>query len=338
MKRLPLICCIVLFITANVQAQSRFFIPEFHVGSGADTQLLMNNKDDRDGTVDVWAFSKSGELIGQVQLGLKARGTRSFTLSEMFGSTSAERTGWLAAFSSTDASELSYRVIGVSTESETHEAESVPSRQATVDAASGSVLRLSNPSSVRNTVTARKLDANGAFAGIQEVSIAPFGQVELALGGSDARQHLELNGTGDFLSFIGEKHPEIAARVQHAGGQESRVAIVIDSEVALGAFQIVLSFDPNSVTFSADDVEAGTSEGFDSKPLAVGIDSDAGEIRIASFQVGNHPIGRIDVAHLRMRTTGKLPSGFGIRVEEITDVKGESILRTMPTIRLTRLQ
>jgi len=126
--------------------------------------------------------------------------------------------------------------------------------------------------------------------------------------------------------------------VQHAGGQESRVAIVIDSEVALGAFQIVLSFDPNSVTFSADDVEAGTSEGFDSKPLAVGIDSDAGEIRIASFQVGNHPIGRIDVAHLRMRTTGKLPSGFGIRVEEITDVKGESILRTMPTIRLTRLQ
>src|SRR6476660_3112999 len=67
-------------------AQSRFFIPDFHVGKGIDTQLLINNRDVHDGTVDVWAFSKAGELLGQAQVRLKPQATRSFTLSELFGS------------------------------------------------------------------------------------------------------------------------------------------------------------------------------------------------------------------------------------------------------------
>lgn len=334
MKRVLLICAVTLLITSSVQAETRFFVPEFHVGAGTDTQLLMNNKEDVDATVDIWAFSRDGQLVGQAQLGLKARATKSFTVSELFGSDHAT-TGWLAVFSSTNSSEMSYRLIGMGSQSEAQEAETVPSRQAMLDTASGQVLRISNPSSIRNTVTARKVDENGSFAGLQEVSIEPFGQAELALDSSN--QRLELSGTGEFLSFIGEKHPEVVEHAKENSGRDSRVALIIDSEVPLGAFQVLLQFDPKVLTFSSDDIDGGTAEGFDSKPLAIGIDNAAGEIRIASFQVGNHPVGQIDVAHLRLRASGNTPAGFGLRVEEVTDLRGESILRNRPTIRLTRL-
>jgi hypothetical protein len=319
-------------------SQSRFFIPDFHVGSGVDTQLLINNKSDHDGTVDIWAFSKTGDLFGQAQLGLKAHATRSFTLSELFGKGASEKTGWMAALSNSETSELSYRIVGTDVESEMQEADSAPARQISMDVPANRVLRLSNPSAVKNTVTVRSVDKNRAFLGLKEVSLSAFGQSEVALPGGGAT-HVEMDGTGDFLAYLGVKHKEASAARSEAPAatSESVMALVIDSETPVGAFQVRLHYDPRAVQFVTGDIEGGTSPGFDSKPLAIGIDNEAGEMRIASFQLGNRPSGRIDVAHLHVRSLANSAFQFEMKVEEITNLTGESILPGVPTIRLIRV-
>src|SRR5438067_6620260 len=74
-------------------AQTRLFVPDFRFGAGWDTQLLISNNGDRDTNVGLWAFLKTGELLGQEQLRVKAHGIRSLTLGEAFGSHSLERNG-----------------------------------------------------------------------------------------------------------------------------------------------------------------------------------------------------------------------------------------------------
>src|SRR5262249_50273401 len=129
------------------------------------------------------------------------------------------------------------------------------------------------------------------------------------------RGHVELDGAMDFLAFLDEaRHetpgPTLPPPVK-TSSQESLLAIVIDSEIPVGAFQLVLKFDPEAVKFSTDDVLGGTSEGFDTKPLAMGIDNVAGEIRIASFQLGSRPVGQTDVAHLRVHSLSSASPRFG---------------------------
>jgi hypothetical protein len=326
----------ILLTSGLALSQSRFFIPDFHVGSGVDTQLLITNKGDHDGTVDIWAFSKAGDLFGQAQLGVKSHATRAFTLSELFGNGTSEKTGWLAALSSTETSELTYRILGTNVESEIQQAQSAPARQISIDVAANRMLRLSNPSSSQNTVTVRFLDENRSFLGVKQVSLVPFGQVEVALPGNGVT-HVEMDGTGDFLAYPGEKHkePSAAAKAPEAV-HDSVLALVIDSETPVGAYQLLLHFDPRAVHFATSDVEGGTSAGFNSKPLAIGIDNEAGEMRIASFQLGNQPSGRIDVAHLHVRSHSSAAFKFEMKVEEITNLTGESILARVPTIRLIR--
>src|SRR6266481_8877678 len=93
-------------------AQTRLFVPDFRFGAGFDTQLLISNNSDRDTNVDLSAFLKTGELLGQEQLRLKAHGIRSLTLREAFGSHSSETAGWLAVVSHADGIQMSYSLIG----------------------------------------------------------------------------------------------------------------------------------------------------------------------------------------------------------------------------------
>src|SRR5438105_3653035 len=77
-------------------AETRLFVPDYRFGAGVDTQLVVSNTSDQDASVDLWAFVKTGELLGQEQLQIKAHGTRSLTLSEAFGPRPSQNTGWLA--------------------------------------------------------------------------------------------------------------------------------------------------------------------------------------------------------------------------------------------------
>src|SRR3989441_13226907 len=97
-------------------AQTRLFVPDFRFGAGFDTQLLFSNNSDRDTSVDLWAFLKTGELLGQEQLRVKAHGIRSLTLGEAVGSYSIESSGWLAVVSDSDGIQMSYCLLGERTE------------------------------------------------------------------------------------------------------------------------------------------------------------------------------------------------------------------------------
>src|SRR5438093_10540101 len=129
-------------------AETRLFVPDYRFGGGFDTQLVITNSSDRDSNIDLWAFVKTGELLGQEQLHIRAHGTRSLTLSEAFGPQSNENTGWLAAVSSGDGIQVSYNLLGEHTES--REAQAWPTRELTLDmpAEGKRVIRLSNMSSV----------------------------------------------------------------------------------------------------------------------------------------------------------------------------------------------
>jgi len=100
---------------------------------------------------------------------------------------------------------------------------------------------------------------------------------------------------------------------------------------------VLLRFDPTVVQFSQDDILGGSAAGFTSKPLAVSMDNVSGELRIASFQVGNEPQGSVDVAHIRVRPIQPLRLQFGLTVEEITGLQGQSELNSTASIRLVRL-
>src|SRR5207247_3105570 len=160
-------------------AQGRLFVPDFRLGAGLDTQLVISNNNDQDASVDLSAFLKTGELLGQEQLLVKAHGIRSLTLREVFGSHSSETTGWLAVVSHADGIQMSYNLLGDRTES--HDAEAWPKRELALDIQRDDkqVVRISNTSPVANTVTIRGKDEAGGFLGLQELSIGPFHHLEL---------------------------------------------------------------------------------------------------------------------------------------------------------------
>ncbi len=334
----------LMFLLLNLQpaasAETRLFVPEFRMGGGLDTQLLITNGSDRDASVDVWAFMK-GSLLGQQQLLMRAHATRSLTLSEVFGSSSVESSGWLAAVSNADDIQMSYHVLG--DESESRDAEAWPNREAILDIPQGArqVVRLLNTGSVANKVTVRRIDDAGAFAGLQEVTIAPFQQIELSRESLQNATHIEVLATSDVLATVGENASIDKVRLNAetaATTDDGLLSLVIDRSSPLGAYQVLLRFDPHIVQFSQDDILGGSAAGFTSKPVAVNIDNVSGRLRIASFQVGSGPQGSADVAHIRLRSSLPAKLQFGLKVEEITDVQGRSELKSTDSVRLVRLK
>jgi hypothetical protein len=127
----------------------------------------------------------------------------------------------------------------------------------------------------------------------------------------------------------------VVGEVQQDGGT---LSLVIDKNGPVGAYQVLLRFDPTAVQFSEDDILGGSAAGFTSKPLAVSIDNLTGELRIASFQVGNTPQGTVDVAHILVRPTQPSQLQFGLTVEEITDLEGNSQIDSTAGVRLVPLK
>jgi len=319
-------------------AQGRLFVPDFRLGAGLDTQLVISNNNDQDASVDLSAFLKTGELLGQEQLRVKAHGIRSLTLREVFESHSSETTGWLAVVSHADGIQMSYSLLGDRTEY--HEAEAWPKRELALDIQQErkQVIRLSNTSSLGNTVTLRGKDETGRFLGLQELHIGPFQQLELPIEAlRDSPDHIDVIATSDILATVGENTSGARTRVAEELADDGTLGLVIDSDGPVGAYQVLLRFDPTIVRFSQDDILGGSAAGFDSRPLAVTMDNASGQLRVASFQIGNEPQGSVDVAHIRVRLLRPSTLQFGITVEEITDLQGHSQIDSTAGVKLVRL-
>ncbi len=326
-RRMSTAALLVLFIFVSIpaHADTRLYVPQFQFNDREDTQFLIANQNDHDATVDFWAFTSVGELLGQFQMPVKAHGTHALTLGEAFQLTGSTLSGWIGAVSSDDGIQLSYTRIGATSES--FEAQQWASRevQLGLDESGKEVVRISNPNPFAASITINGTDQSGRFVGVQELSVAAFGQLEVPASGllSGQASRLRVSSNADVLALVDRPSNQRGRpAVPQVDEQEpDSLGLVIDSSESIGAYQVTLSYDPRAVQFSAKDIEGGAAEGFDSKPLVVNIDNVSGQITIGSFQVGAHPNGRITVARLRAARNAR----FGIKVDEITNAEGQSL-------------
>ncbi len=324
-----LLTAAVLFAVCSssmlAMAETRLYVPRFQFSDSEDTQFLIANENDREAPVDFWAFTAGGELLGQFQVSVPAHGTRSLTLGEAFLLTGQTVSGWIGAVSREDGIQLSYNRIGEGVES--FEAQAWISRemQLTIADSSKDVARFSNPNPFGANLTIYGMGANGQFVGVQELSVGPFSQTEVPAAnlfrGQAAR--LRITSNADVMASLDSPRGSRTVRRERLAsrGEADRLALVIDSQESIGAYQVTLSFDPQLVQFSTKDIEGGAAEGFDSRPLVVNIDNVAGRLTIGSFQVGARPNGRTVVARLNASGAAR----FGIQIDEVTDTLGNSL-------------
>jgi len=326
------ILAIVLIVIIPVlsAAETRLFVPQFRHSSGEDTQLLFANSNDHDVTLDLWAFTGAGRWLGQVQLSIGANATRSVTMGEAFGVAGETVNGWVGAVSTDDGLQLSYSWVGSTVES--FEAETAAARgiDLSVRAAAGDVIRISNPNAVAANAVVTGRDLSGGYVGVREVTVDPFSQRELAVSSlfEGPASRLEIAANVDILAGVGQA-TELNGDVASSNGDAPDAApmdLQIQTEAALGAYQVTLRFDPETVTFSPKDVTGGSAEGFESQPLVVRIDNVAGEMTIGSFQVGGSPSGQLVVARLTVSAANGMAPRFDLQIDEVTDLEGSSLV------------
>ncbi len=325
-----------MIFQATAFAETRLFVPDFKIGTGFDAQLLISNNTDRDATVDIWAFLNNGKLLGQSQLRMHPHAIESLTVRDVFGPQPDEGSGWLAAVSTSDGIQMSYNLLGQS--AEPRDAESWPKRELTLDIpqAGEYAVRVINTSSVASNVTVRHKDATGRFLKLQELPIGPFQQLELPRETLRDAVHVDVLADSDVLAAVVATNVKRRPRLENVV-DDGTLSLVIDGNAPIGAYQVLLHFDPTAIQFSPDDILGGSADGFTSKPLAINIDNISGELRIASFQLGSRPQGSVDVAHIRLRSIQPAKSGFGLKVEEVSDLQGFSELNSISSVRLVRM-
>lgn len=336
-----------LALTQVVSAESKLYVPRFQYGAQQDTQFLLVNTNEHESAVDLWAFTGSGELLGQFRLQMKAKSTRALTLGEAFA-VRDDVSGWLAAVSSDDGIQLSYTLVGDGVRERDGASSdaiewSTQEQQITIENPGKQVLRISNPNAFAAQVTLNGVDQAGRFVARRDISVAPFAQVDALLTGLTSEGgRLNLFSNAQIISKLDE-----AMRAARESSQskifddepvDDRLELVVDTEKGLGAYQVSLRFDPKTIQLSSKDISGGSAEGFDSKPLAVNIDNEAGEITIGSFQVGSAPRGRLAVARLDVKRRRTASSRFSIRLDSAADVTGASVATSDVTVGLVRVR
>ena len=350
MKKTTLLAIWALVLTAMLahwaNAETRLFVPQFSYGPQQDTQLLLLNSNDGDSTVDLWAFTSEGRLVGQVQVTLPRNSTRSLTLSDTFQLVEPI-TGWLGAMSHDDIG-MSYTLLGDRNKSEHGESYDALDRaaktfQQTLEDAMRQVVRISNPNAFPAQVILSGFDQAGGFVARHDLTLPPFAQVEAGveelLGARTAR--LDMRANADVVASIGQRSSPLARRTQREPAaviQKQQFALVIESSKILGAYQVIMRFDPEVIHLSTEDVAGGIAEGFKSRPLVVNINNTTGEITLASFQVGSSPTGRMTVARINISTKAAVAPQFLLHIDEVTDSTGTSLSATDVVVGLVRLK
>jgi len=333
---------VMLIDSAN--AETRLFVPQFSSGPHQETQLLLVNSNKHDSQIDLWAFTPDGHLAGQSQVTVPGNSTRSLTLKEAF-QLGEPLSGWLAALSNDDGIGLSYSLTGErdgGSYTESHDAVAWTAKvfQQTLEDPKRQTVRISNPNAFPTNVILNGLDTDGLVMTRRDLTLAPFAQVEEGVGkliGNDSvRLHVLANA--DVVTTLAHGSSPLARRALPKAAVIQQLALVVETPKALGAYQVMLRFDPNVVQLSAEDVAGGLAEGFESRPLVVNINNATGQVTLASFQVGSHPTGRMTVARINVSTKGTAAPQLLVRVDEVTDSAGTSLSAADVAVGLVRLK
>ena len=158
------------------------------------------------------------------------------------------------------------------------------------------LVRITNPSALPAEVTLRSTDASGAFLALEEVTVARFAHLDISIRSTeDSRvSRVVVTSNADVLVRIDEVGTT-PSEPRHAldPSEEHWLELVIESEQSIGAYQVTLRFDPSLIRFSTNDITAGSSPGFDTKPLVVGVDNVAGELTIGCFRLATGPVAEL---------------------------------------------
>src|SRR5712691_6665801 len=71
------------------------------------------------------------------------------------------------------------------------------------------------------------------------------------------------------LATVGQNTNGETHSLAETPADDGILSLVIDRNEPVGAYQVLLRFDPTVVQFSQDDILGGSAVGFDSRPLAV---------------------------------------------------------------------
>jgi hypothetical protein len=323
---LSILCGLLLYQTGF--GETRLFIPRFIHSGDQDTEILLSNSQDQSAAVSLWAFTASGALLGEHVVLVPGHGTRSLSIGEAFALGLPPVEGWIGLASDQGGIDVSYAITGKRAES--FEAQSWGSRELNLQLKQNAagLVRILNPNPFATRISVRRRDTEGHFAGMQELNIGPFAQVAVpAATDSSGATNLEVSADADVLTSLDlASIPSGSARATlHDTDNIVLRPVAIDSAVPVGAYQILVKFDPATVQFSSEDVLGGTAPGFDTKPLVVNIDNERGRLLLASFQIGASPHGIIVVAFLRLSQIAS-HQPFIMEVEELADLKGTSLV------------
>ena len=334
----------VMSATHTAIAQTRLIIPQARFDADGDTQLMASNSNDHDVAMDIWAFSDSGEVVGQYQMLIRAHGTRALLMSEAFQKAGKSFSGWIGASSSEGGIGVSYSKG--KDHSEWLDAQAWTSRDLKLNVAGSEsgVVRLTNPNAFPAAVSLFGRDSSGVFVGTEDLKIAPFGHIQVTSSSlwNGSASNINVAANAEIVAVIDEPSKETGKRDAgphrpDAAG-EAIYALIIDSPHEIGAYQVTMNYDPEAVEIASKDVSAGTAEGFDSRPLVVNIDNISGQATIGSFQVGATPKGRFTVAHIRMSRFGSQTPRFGLKIDEVSSTLGESLVGKGLSVGLVRIQ
>src|SRR5262249_31108219 len=161
--------------------------------------------------------------------------------------------GWLGVVSNQNGVQLTYTVSGSHDHAQARDAQPEPVHQLTVEAAANEkMLKISNASSIPNTVTLRKIDSSGRFLGIQQLLVAPFPQLELPVS---AGTKLEMSATSDFVADRDDVQRNGPGKMPPLTPSDDALAVIIDSETPIGAYQLHLQFDPRLAQIAVEDIQ-----------------------------------------------------------------------------------
>jgi hypothetical protein len=318
-----IIICGLLFYQPGF-AETRLFIPQFSHSGNQDTEILLANSHDQSAAVSLWAFTTSGALLGEHVVLVPGRGTQSLSIGETLALGQSSVEGWIGLASDQDGIDASYTITGNRAEAGSFDALLWGSRESSLHLKQEGtgLVRIVNPNPFSTRISVRRKDIEGNFAAMQELNIAPFAQTAVP-----AATNVEVSADSDVLTWLDTVSiPSGSAKAALQSADNSVLRpVAIDSAVPIGAYQILLKFDPTTVQFSSDDVLGGTAPGFETKPIVVNIDNVRGQLRLASFQIGASPRGSIVVAFLRLpQSASQQP--FMMDVQELTDLKGNSLV------------
>jgi len=156
----------------------------------------------------------------------------------------------------------------------------------------------------------------------------PVNAAVLAAGGTQLHVRIPetaIDGNVIVTNSAGTSNPPLSYRSPTAIAPAS-IDVLVNSPVALGSYQLTITFNKNVVTVAAADVKGGNGAGFTAAPTTINIDNAAGTITLQRSQTGNLPTGLFTIANITFTPVAVGTTNLTLGAVSLTDTTTLNIL------------